>query len=170
LDELDAGAGAKVGRVKFRTIYHPNYAKEVAQHLEGGACSSELGQLLIDDLAGWNEDNDYEGDFATSIEQLGPGELDEPARQAVAASMRRLGAATLAELVMLQGFAELEPLDDELVNGLAQDPTLASELEALMCSWCERHELEKELRTLDSYEEEEVIKPERKPEIIQAEA
>ena len=158
LDELGPGDGAKVGLVIFRSLYHPDYAEAVAEQFLNGGCK-EMGQTLIDALTGCNEENDFEGDFISTADFVGPAELDQPARLAVAASMLRLGVATLAELVMLQGFSDIEELDDALVEGLAKDATLSAELEALMRGWCERHELDKQLRTLDSYEEEEVMRP-----------
>lgn len=152
------GCGAEVGRVEPHSMTHSDYAEAIAEHFlnEEGP---EFGPTLMSALEGANQDSDYEGDFADSIYRLGPDELNEPARAAVAAAFRRQGLEALAEMILLNGSAGIEELGEQVTEALAKDKELGDELEALMDAWATRHDLEPDLRSLYTMEVEQIPAP-----------
>lgn len=115
------------------------------------------GQALVDDLVSCNESGDYEGEFECDCNSILLGPIDQKAREAAAAALRRVGLEDHANLVLAGNDLPETDIADEVFDALNADEELNTTLLGIMRGLVEEHGLEASLRGVWTKNVEEVI-------------
>ena len=151
-DDAEGAASFSTAMLHPRGITYPtDLAERAAEWLADG------GWFIAGNMADWmdtaNQDNDYEGDFSTECGSK-CDDLEEPGRAAVVSAIRRAGFDGVADAVAARkSWPDLEPIFPEVeaaAKAIANDAQLDADLLAVLTEWTGRHNLQRELLTLDT--------------------
>lgn len=127
LKECEPGQTFEVADVDYYDLeVPPRPAEDVVNSLWLG---EDVSGALLRSLALWNEDSDYEGEFAGSCED-GAEEITDEVHAAVAEAFRRQGRADLAADLLAGDCAPL--CDDEVAAALLADADLELTLRSIL--------------------------------------
>jgi hypothetical protein len=150
-DDAEGVVSFSTGTLHPRGITYPLHPAELAAEWLMDCCGF-LGLAMGEWMEGPNEDNDFEGDFSAECNHKA-GDLEEPGRAAIVSAIRRAGFDALADAIAARkSWPELEPTSAEVgaaADAIAKDAQLDADLLAVLTEWAERHNLKRELRTLD---------------------
>lgn len=108
----------------------------------------QIGDWLANQLAGANQDGDYEGDFESACFAVSRTELGDAGRKAIAASLRRAGATSYADQVDAGECPVGQDIPESILEAVAADKTLEGELLTALGAFADKHNLAGELRGL----------------------
>ena len=142
-------------QISYRQIAYPGspgFAEDVVDWLYNAGAGQtwyDLGDLLAERLAGYNQDNDFEGDFEVEVHRHS-SVLTEPAQRIVGAALRRAGAEAIAGYVETRLWSDATvELPDAVAEAVSADTQLHDDLLAIVTDWVERYNLQASLRSLD---------------------